>query len=151
MVPFVRPSELADRMRDRARGEHMLRTQRLCDDLALQPCLTTPGMGDQKSSAVAQAYNQHILLSSGDLSESTWMSYEVPAPFGRLWVGSYTDDILVLLSSEADAAGRPLSCEDVEPVQRLRRAHQLAGVDYTRPSGSAWRSFGGPRSMACGP
>ncbi len=69
MSPFARPSELDHRVRDSSRREHLLRAQRLCDDLALQPCLSAPGMGGQKFFLVVQAYSQHILLSSGALSE----------------------------------------------------------------------------------
>ncbi len=46
------------------------------------------------------------------------MSYGFPVPVGRPWVGSYIDDVLVLMMSETDDAGRPLSCEDVEPRPR---------------------------------
>jgi hypothetical protein len=102
---------------------------RICGgDRSLQPCLTSPGMGDQNASLVAQAYNQHLMVCEGAVDESYWMSYGYPPPVGHLWVGSYIDDILALMISRADSLGRHLDDLDSSRIAAVRRAHQKAGA-----------------------
>ncbi len=62
------------------------------------------------------------------LPDCDWISYGYPAPVQRLWVGSYIDDILVLLISEADAAGRPVLDLDQGPIAAIRQAHEAVGT-----------------------
>ena len=61
-----------------------------------------------------------MLLQGGALDDSSWMSYGYPAPVGRLWLGSYIDDVLVLMIAEAVADGRPLRDLDRAPAQTIR-------------------------------
>jgi hypothetical protein len=56
------------------------------------------------------------------------MSYGYTSPVGRLWVGFYVDDILVLMIAEAAADGMPLRDLDQAPVRAIREAHALAGT-----------------------
>ncbi len=102
--PLVRPSDIEPFVPEEARRRHLTGVARVAGDAALQGCLTSPGMGDQTASLVAQAYNQCVLLQGGALHESCWMSYSYPSPVGKLWVGSYIDDILVLMISVAGGA-----------------------------------------------
>ena len=62
--------------------------------VALQPTLLSTGMGDLKSSRVAQAYGQWLMRAAGGLRDETWLSYGFPPPSGDLWVGTYLDDII---------------------------------------------------------
>jgi hypothetical protein len=128
-----------------------------------QPCLTSPGMGDQKSSAVAQAFHQHLLLSSGAMRLDTWMSYGFPPPPGRLWVGAYIDDVLVARIVD-DAAQDSMTGDDLVALSRLRLAHETAGThptaswqeDVAQPghccmgSSDRWQSWTGACRSGCG-
>ncbi len=114
---------------DDARRRHLEQIASVTGDAALQGCLTSPGMGDQKASSVVHAYNKYVLLLRGRaLDESCWMSYGCPAPAGRLSVDSYIFDILVLMIAEATADGKPLRDLDRAPVQAIRDAHCAAGT-----------------------
>ncbi len=65
----IRPSELLPHLE----GEHAERLRRLIHtshDAFLQPALLAPGMGDQKSSEVAQSFHHHLLRSFDCLHDS---------------------------------------------------------------------------------
>ncbi len=115
-------------MHDEPRKRHLAKLTKVTSDAALRGCLTSPGMGDQKASLVAQSYSLFVLLQRGALDESCWMSRGSPSPVGRLWVGSYIDDIVVLMISKAAGDGEPLLDLDRAPVRNIRAAHAGAGT-----------------------
>eukprot|EP00971_Amphidinium_carterae_P206627 4099831-Amphidinium_carterae.4 len=55
--------------------------------------LVSPAMGDQKSMEIAQLCHQNIMLRSGGMTESSWLSYQWPFPPSSIVAGCYCDDL----------------------------------------------------------
>jgi len=123
--PLIRPSELAVLVT--ARRDELLALA-MQDDSPKQLCLKSPGMGDQKASAVAQAFNQFALWRSGALTPSCWLSYGYPLPPSSLWLGSYIDDILSVLIARASASGFPEEDADLRAFELIREEHKHLGT-----------------------
>ena len=87
----VRPSALlaSGVSLDRAMLESLVQQ----GDMALQPALKAPAMGDLKASSVAQAFAQSLLRAFGALPHSSWLTFGMVPPMGQLWRGNYIDDI----------------------------------------------------------
>ena len=117
LIPFVSAGRAAE-LRALAK-EHR--------SIALQPLLISTGMGDVKSSRVAQAFGQWLIRRAGGLSEESWVSYGWPPPAGNLWVGSYLDDLLVLMIATLEAFDEVDSADKIE-LERIRAAHRQAGT-----------------------
>ncbi|MBM4022198.1 MAG: hypothetical protein FJ284_08145 [Planctomycetes bacterium] len=124
---LVRPSSLLGLVSNDIARRQLLDIIRLSGDAWLQPALSSPGMGDQKASGVAQSFAQHLMYERRVFSESSWMTYGYPAPLRDLWVGSYIDDALVLkVFGQLEVADD--SSEDAVALRNLRQAHRSAGT-----------------------
>jgi hypothetical protein len=101
----LHPEELLPRV---CRGrQHLLALAERREGVARQPILLSAGVGGIESSRIAQAYGQWLLRAAG--GPSVWMCYGCPAPSGELWMGSYLDDVLAVLSTSS-LAPPPLAC-----------------------------------------
>eukprot|EP00971_Amphidinium_carterae_P210931 4185404-Amphidinium_carterae.1 len=87
--------------------------------------LIPPAMGDQKSMEIAQLCHQYIMLESGGMTESSWLSYRWPFPRSSIISGCYCDDFGQVAAGADDVGDPAYSIAAVmgEARHRIERVH----------------------------